>query len=279
MRIDSHQHFWDLQCLSYPWMPPEPSVLRRNYLPSDLQPILERNRFDGSVVVQATHHPGEAPWLLSLTDAHPFIVGVVAWADLTSASLGHTLDQLQQHARFKGVRHIVHDEPDDQWLLREDVITGLRELERRDIPYDLLLRPKHLPIVPELVDRVPKLRMAIDHIAKPLIKTHVMEPWAADMERVSKIPHIYVKLSGMITEADWEHWNSDHLQPYVQHVLSLFTPDRLMFGSDWPVCRLAGEWKEVLAGFTQACGPLTQEVREQILGGSAARFYGLAIRT
>ncbi|HVW83424.1 MAG TPA: amidohydrolase family protein [Bryobacteraceae bacterium] len=276
MRIDAHQHFWDITRLAYPWMPPGDSVLRRNYLPEDLAPVLEEHRFDGTVVVQANVVLEETWWLLDLAARHAFIRGVVGWVDLTDERVGETLDQCQRHPKFRGVRHIVHDEPDVRWLLREDVLRGLRELARRDIPYDLLLRPPHLPLIPELADRVPGLRMVIDHIAKPLIASHGWEPWARDMETVSKIPGMHCKLSGMITEADHQRWSADDLRPYVQHVLSLFGPGRLMFGSDWPVCRLAGSWKKVLAAFTQACGPLPNQEREKILGETAMKFYRLS---
>jgi L-fuconolactonase len=275
MRIDAHQHFWDLERFPYSWMPAEPSPLRRNFLPPDLQPMLERNRFDGSVVIQASSHPDEATWLLDLADQYSFVLGVVAWVDLTGPELGHTLDRLQRRKKFKGVRHPVHDEAADRWLLRPDVIAGLKELERRGIPYDLLLRPRHLPLVPVLAERVPRLRMVIDHIAKPLIAERVMEPWARDMAVASQIPQIFVKVSGMITEADWKGWTADDLRPYVQHVMGLFGPERMMFGSDWPVCLLVGGWKQVLAAFTQAIGALPMDLRDDLLGGTATRFYDL----
>lgn len=275
MRIDAHQHFWDIERLEYTWMPPGDSVLRRNYLPEDLWPILEQHNFDGSIVVQANVVMEETWWLLDLAAGCGKIKGVVAWVDLTDPQLGATLDACGKHPKFKGVRHIVHDEPDVRWLLRPGVIDGLRELAARGIPYDLLLRPPHLPFIPELADKVPGLRMVIDHIAKPLIASRVMEPWARDLETVSKIPGMHCKLSGMITEADHKAWSAEDLRPYVRHALNLFTPDRLMFGSDWPVCRLAGSWKQVLAACTQACGPLPQTEREKILGGTAVKFYGL----
>jgi L-fuconolactonase len=275
MRIDAHQHFWDLDRFPYPWMPPDPSPLRRNFAPEHLQPILERNRFDGSVVVQATTHEGEAPWLLNLSETHSFIRGVVAWVDLTSAELPYTLDTVQKHPKFKGVRHPVHDETDDRWLLRADVVQGLHELERRDIPYDLLLRPQHLKPAIELIDKLPSLKMVVDHIAKPLIAKRQMDAWAEDIERISKTPNVYVKLSGMITEAEWKVWTADRLRPYVHHVWKLFGPDRCMFGSDWPVCLLAGTWKETLAALTQAIGPLPLEVRNKLMGETAAMFYRL----
>jgi L-fuconolactonase len=275
MRIDAHQHFWDLDRFPYPWMPPPPSPLRRTFLPEDLQPILERNRFDGSIVVQATTVPDEAAWLLELADRRPMILGVVAWVDLTDASIGKTLDKLQANKKFKGVRHPVHDEADDRWLLKPEVVRGLKELERRKIPYDLLLRPQHLPAAIELIDKAPSLNMVIDHLAKPLIAKQQTAGWAENIERIAKAQQIHVKISGMITEAQWKTWTSDHLRPYVQHVWNSFGPNRCMFGSDWPVCLLAGIWKEVLAGFTQALGPTPEQDRNKVMGETAARFYGI----
>jgi L-fuconolactonase len=284
MRIDAHQHFWDVTRFEYPWMPPADSgpaatTLRRNYLPNDLAPVLEQHHFDGSVAVQAAIDMGETWWLLDLAAEVQTIRGVVGWVDLTVRGLGPVLDRCQKHPKFKSVRHIVHDEPDPRWLLREDVLGGLRELARRNIPYDLLLRPPHLPLLPVLADRVPGLSMVIDHVAKPLIASHAMEPWARDMEMAARIPGMHCKVSGMITEAvtgtERNAWSADDLRPYVQHVLQLFGPDRLMFGSDWPVCLLAGSWKQVLAAFTQACGALPNAEREKILGETARRFYRL----
>ncbi len=275
MRIDAHQHFWDIDRLTYPWMPSEPSPLRRNYLPADLQPILQTHNIDGSVVVQAHHSLEEARWLLSLAAANDFIKGVVAWVDLTDSRVGHALDELQRDPHFKGVRHLVHDEADPRWLLRPDVLRGLGELEDRDIPYDLLLRPVHLPIVPVLADKLPSLRMVIDHIAKPSISTGEFDNWARMMEAVFPLSNVYCKLSGMITEAAWNNWSPSDLRPYVSFVFRGFGPERLMYGSDWPVCLLAGTYKEVFAALTQALGLQPMELREQILGKTATGFYRL----
>ncbi|MBZ5595789.1 MAG: amidohydrolase family protein [Acidobacteriia bacterium] len=275
MRIDAHQHFWDVDRFQYPWMPSGASPLRRNFLPQHLEPILKRNRFEGSVIVQANIILDETRWLLDLASAHEFIRGVVGWADLTDPRLGAALDEFQRHPKFKGVRHLVHDEPDVNWLHREDVLGGLRELARRHIPYDLLVRPQHLKLVPRLAEKAPDLFMVIDHIAKPPIAAQQMDGWAEDMAAAAKIPNVYCKLSGMITEADPRAWKAEHLRPYVTHVMQLFGPDRLMFGSDWPVCTLAGTWKEVLAAFTQAMGPQPIEARDKLLGGTAQKFYRL----
>jgi L-fuconolactonase len=275
MRIDAHQHFWDIDRFEYPWMPPEPSPLRQSFLPDLLHRILKRSRFEGTILVQANTLLAETRWLLELAEAHEFIRGVVGWVDLTDPRLGAVLDELQKRPKFLGVRHPVHDESDDQWLVREDVLGGLAELARRGLPYDLLLRPKHLPLVPRVAARAPDLRMVIDHLAKPAIAAGRMEPWAQDIERAASLPQVYCKLSGMITEADPANWKADDLRPYVSHVLRIFGPDRLMFGSDWPVCITAGTWKQVLAAFTQAIGQQPIEFREKLLGGTAARFYGI----
>lgn len=262
-RIDAHQHFWDPDLFPYPWMPPAPSRLRRRFLPEDLQPILDRTRFDGSIVVQAATVMEETCWLLDLAERHRSIFGVVAWVDLTDPALGHTLDKLQRHEKFKGVRHPVHDEPDARWLLREDVLRGLRELATRGLPYDLLLRPMHLSLVPVLAERVPDLRFVIDHMAKP----EQFDGWAEQMARIAQIPQAYVKLSGLYVDPSY-------LKPYVAHLIEHFGADRLIFGSDWPV---SVSWKLALASFTQAHGALAPGDHPKIVGGTAAKFYNLAV--
>jgi L-fuconolactonase len=277
MRIDAHQHFWDLDRFAYPWMPPEPSPLRRNFLPEDLRPILARNNFDGSVAVQATMDPGEVNWLLRLAETSPFVFGVVGWVDLTDPQLGAKLDRLQAHPKFVGVRHPAHDEEDERWLLRLNVLEGLREVAHRGLPFDLLLRPQHLPVACELAERIPSLRLVIDHIAKPRIAAGEFEPWASQIAEAAQVPHMHVKISGMITEAEWKTWLPEHLRAYVQHVWHAFGSDRCLFGSDWPVCLQAGIWKEVLAAFTQALGPVPKEIRAGVMGENAARFYRLAV--
>jgi L-fuconolactonase len=275
MRIDAHQHFWDIGLRNYSWMPAEPSPLRRNFIPSDLQPILQTHNFDGSVAVQAHQSLEEARWLLSLASENAIIKGVVTWVDLIDPQLGQTLDEFQRNPHFKGVRHLVHDEPDPRWLLRADVLRGLGELASRGIPYDLLLRPVHLPLVPRLAEKIPELRMVIDHIAKPSISTREFDNWSRAMETVFPISNVYCKLSGMITEAAWHNWSPSDLRPYVTFVFHGFGPSRLMYGSDWPVCLLAGTYKEVFAACTQALGAQPMEIREQILGGTAIEFYRL----
>ena len=275
--VDSHHHFWDLGRLDYSWMPPGDRVLARNYLPSDLAPRLERSGVSATALVQATHSPEEAGFLLDLAESTDFVAGVVAWVDLTSPDVGETLDQLQRRPRLVGVRHQVHDEPDDAWLARSDVVRGLKELARRGLAYDLLLRPQHLKYVPPLVEQVPDLRLVVDHIAKPLIASGTMEPWATDLAAVAAIPGVYCKLSGMVTEADHSDWSVDDLEPYVAHVVDQFGFDRLMWGSDWPVCLLAAGYDQVLRAAVEAVGPMSDEQRAGLMGRNAVEFYRLPL--
>ena len=275
MRIDSHQHYWDIHRFNYFWMNEKtPTILKQNFLPADLKPIYVLNRIDGSVLVQATHSMEETWWSLELADSEPSILGVVAWADLTDPRLGDILDKMQGYDFFRGIRHLVQDEPDDRWLMRPDVLEGLNELARRKIPFDLCIHPRHLSLIPHLANRIPDLRMVVDHVAKPFVTRRELEPWASDISAVAKYPQIYCKLSGLITEAG-PLWKSSDLQPYFTHCFTEFGPNRCMFGSDWPVCLLAGTWKQVLAAFTQALGAREVGVREKLMGLTAQEFYSL----
>ena len=277
MRIDAHQHYWDPEAIHYFWMPPEPGFLRRKFLPEDLEPIYQRNGIDGSIVVQAAQVQEEAQWLLDLSDRHPSILGVVAWADLTDPKLGHTLDRLQRHAKFKGVRHLIQDEADPKWGLRPDVIAGLKELARRGIQFEVVVRLPHLPHVEPMLSAVPDLRAILDHIGKPRIADASFDGWAEHMERLAKLP-LYVKLSGLVTEAKPYAWTMEELRPYAQAVYQWWGPDRVVFGSDWPVCLTAAKsWKEVLAALTQALGPLDKDGHAKLMGGNAARYYKLGV--
>jgi len=273
--IDAHQHFWDLGRFDYPWMTGPAAPLRRNYLPDDLKPILDDAGVRRTVVVQATPSLDESRWLLELAAAHDFIAGAVVWVDLTSPGLGNVLDELQTHAKFCGVRHLVHDEPDEAWIVRPDVLAGLRELERREIPYDLLLRPPHLKYVSRVAEHCPRLRMVLDHLGKPRIADHVLEGWAQDIETVACLPNLWCKLSGMITEADWRRWTPDDLKPYVDHVVGQFGYGRIMFGSDWPVCTLAGSYSQVVDALRQALGPLNAADAARVWDENARAFYRL----
>lgn len=273
--IDSHHHFWDLSRLDYPWMSPEPSVVRQNYLPPDLQPEIDSVGIDLTVIVQAHQSLEEARFLLDIANETEFVAGVVAWVDVQSPSVGEDLDSLVEYGPIVGIRHQVEDDPDDDWLIAEETIRGLREIASRGLAYDMLVKPRHMKHVPAVADRVPDLRMVVDHIAKPLIAEGVMEPWAADMTAIARVPGVYCKVSGMVTEADHDDWRVDDLRPYVEHVRGQFGMDRLMFGSDWPVCLLASSYRRVYEAALAAIGPMTDQERDSFLGGNAKRFYGL----
>ena len=274
--VDAHQHFWDVGRFQYPWMTPQVDPLRRNFLPRDLKPLLAQAGVDRTILVQAQHSLEESRWFLEMAGANDFIAGAVVWVDLSSPNLGRDLDEFQRHPKFKGVRHIIEDEPDDAWVVREVVLAGLGELERRGIPYDLLVQPRHLNYIPRLRDRCPGLKLVVDHIAKPPIAQAKMDGWDRDMETVARLPQLWCKLSGMITEANWQTWTPDDLKPYVEHVVKQFGTDRLLFGSDWPVCTLSGSYQQVVDTLRHALGPLGEAEAAKIWGGNARRFYQLA---
>ena len=275
--VDAHHHFWDLTKLDYEWMPPGESIIKRNYLPDDLSPILEQNGVSKTVIVQAHQSLAEAEFLLDIARDNEFVAGVVAWVDLQSPGVGEDLDRLIRRPKLVGVRHQVEEDPDDDWLIRDESIRGLRMLAERGLAYDVLARPRYLSRVPELADRVPDLRMVIDHIAKPLIKGGTLEPWATDIAAVAAIPGVHCKISGMVTEADHDVWTVADLKPYVAHIVDSFGYDRLMFGSDWPVCLLASTYDRGFAAALETVAPPTPTDRAVFLGGNALRFYRLDV--
>ena len=275
MIIDSHHHFWDMGALDYPWMPPPPSVIRQNYMPEDMAPVLESVGVSKTVLVQAHQSIEEAHWMLDMVESTDFVAGVVAWADLTSPDLGRDLDSICARPGLVGIRHQVEEEPDETWLAGPDVIEGLKEVARHDVSYDLLVKGPHIKYVPQLADKVPDLRMVVDHIAKPPIAAGVTEPWATGIAAVADIPGVYCKLSGLVTEADHERWTVADLKPYVDHVVEQFGFDRLMWGSDWPVCLLAASYDRVFSAAMEAVGDLTPEQRTGLLSKNATDFYRL----
>jgi len=274
--VDAHQHFWDPGRYSYPWMDaPGLEPLRRSYLPEDLEPILHEAGVNQTVLVQAQSSLNETRWFLELAEANDFIAGVVGWVDLTARDLGAVLDELIKHPKFKGVRHQAENEPSDAWLNRDDVLRGFKELARRGLTYDLLVKPKHLKYVPVVAERVPELRMVVDHIAKPFIAARQFEPWAADIAAAACIPGVYCKLSGMITEAELRYWKPADLKPYIDHVIEHFGLERVMFGSDWPVCTLAGSYQQVFDALSENLKGISRAERARVFGGNARTFYRL----
>ena len=274
--IDSHQHFWQLGHFEYPWMSSDLGVLYRDYMPADLAPILERNGVDQTVLVQASNSIEESRWLLELAGAHAFIGGVVGWVDLRSVNADAQLDELCSHSRFKGVRHLVESEREDDWLIQPAVLSGLKKLSARGCTYDLLVHTRHLKYVPRVVESCPDLQFVLDHLAKPPIASNEIKEWAHAMKPVAAYPNIHCKLSGLVTEANWTTWQTEDLRPYVDEALNLFGPDRMMFGSDYPVCLLASSYDRVLESFQELLQDLSAADRNKIFSTNAQRFYRLA---
>jgi L-fuconolactonase len=279
LTIDAHQHFWQLsRPFDYGWLDaPTHTPIRRDFLPEDLEPLIRASGVDRTIFVQTQHNLEENRWALGLAENHPFLAGVVGWVDLASPECERQLREFQDHPRFVGVRHVTQDEPDDDFIVREDILRGLRALERHAVPFDLLFYVKHLRHVPALARRLPELPMVIDHLAKPRIKDRSVDDWLPQFRAASAFSNVFCKLSGMITEADWRRWTVADLKPYVQAALEHFGPARLMFGSDWPVCALAGTYDRVYQALVEALGPLSPSERDLIFGGTAARFYNLDV--
>ena len=273
--IDSHQHFWQVGRFDYPWMSSSVEVLYQDYLPDQLQPVLAENGVSKTVLVQASNSVEESRWLLSLADSHPFIAGVVGWVDLMSADVGRQLDELSAHPKFKGVRHLVESEPGDDWLVQPEVLRGLHRLADYGLSYDLLVHTRHLKYVPTVADSCPGLSFVIDHMAKPPIANGEITGWFNELKPVAANPNIQCKLSGLITEANWTTWTPNDLRPFVERALELFGPERLMFGSDHPVCLLAGSYKRVLESFQEILAELNEHDRDHIFATNAANFYRL----
>jgi L-fuconolactonase len=276
MRIDTHQHLWAYNPVEYAWMGPGMESLRRDFLPPDLAPLLKVSSVDGTVAVQARQTLEESTWLLELADQYPFIRGVVGWVDLRSLRVDEELEKLSRHRKFRGVRHVVQDEPDDRFMLREDFLRGIGRLKKFGLTYDLLLYARHLPAACELVKRFPEQPFILDHISKPLIKDRKLEPWATDIRRLAGFPNVTCKISGMVTEADWKNWKPTDFKPYLDVVFECFGPERLMVGSDWPVCTLAANYATVMQIAADYISKLSKDEQAAVWGGNALKFYGLS---
>lgn len=275
--IDAHQHFWQLdRPFDYGWLEePDKQPIRRDYLPADLKPHLDATGIDKSVFVQTQHNVDENRWVLQLAEQNDFIAGVVGWVDLASEACEDQLLEFKDHPKFVGIRHITQDEPDDDFIIRPEVIRGLKVLEKHQLPFDLLFFTKHLKHAVKLANELPELPMVIDHLSKPEIASGRIDEWRTDLQNAAKFPNMYCKLSGMITEADWSKWQPADLKPYVDVALEAFGPSRCMYGSDWPVCELAGSYEQQHAALLECIGGLSESESAQIFGTTASAFYGL----
>ena len=275
MRIDAHQHFWLYNPAEYGWIDDSMRALRRDFLPADLAPELTSNGFRGSIAVQARHTLEETRWLLELADRSPEILGVVGWVDLRSPDARSQLETFTSNPKLVGIRHIVQAEPDDRFLLRPDFLRGIALLEEFDLAYDILIYPRHLPVAAEFVERLPHQRFVLDHLAKPQITTGEIETWARGIRRLAAFPNVFCKLSGLVTECDWRHWTPEQIVPYLDVTFECFGADRLIIGSDWPVCLVAAPYSRAVDVVKNYLDRYTEKTREAVLGGNAQRLWRL----
>jgi len=274
MRIDAHQHFWKYDPAQYPWIRPDWPI-RRDFLPGDLEPLLKKAKMEGCVAVQARQDIDESNWLLSLAAQHTFIKGVVGWIDLRSPHIDKHLIAFANHPRFVGVRHVVQNERDDEFMLRTEFVRGISRLKDFDLGYDLLIYARQLPAAIRLVRKFPQQRFVLDHIAKPLIKMGTLSPWREQIRELATAPNLYCKISGMVTEADWANWRVEDFAPYLDVVFGAFSADRLMYGSDWPVCLLGARYERVYDIAASYCGQFSSAEQQLVFGKTAAGFYRL----
>jgi L-fuconolactonase len=272
MRLDSHQHFWNYSEDQYPWIQPSWPI-RRSFLPVNLEPLLKSAGIDGSIAVQARQTLEESRWLLELADQSSIIKGVVGWVDLRSAAVEDQLAQFANHPKFVGVRHVVQDEPDDDFMIRPEFLRGISKLKQFGLRYDVLIFPKQLPAAIKLVQQFPEQPFVLDHIAKPHIKDGTISPWREQIQELAKAPNLMCKVSGMITEAKVPGWRYDQFVPYLDVVTEAFGVERLLYGSDWPVCLLAGSYTQVHSLAQRYFASQSEASKDAIFGGNTARFY------
>ena len=275
MKIDSHHHFWSYNQREYGWISDDMAQLRRDFLPSDLKKNIQECGIDGVVTVQARQTLHETNWLLELAGIHDFIKGAVVWLPFEDCKNFDIIEPFADIPEFKGVRHVIQDEMDDNFILHEDFNTGVSLLKKYDLTYDILIFERHLPQTIQFVDKHPEQRFVLDHIAKPLIKTYKLKPWASNIRELAKRKNVWCKLSGMVTEADFKSWTPEQLKPYMETVLEAFGPERLMFGSDWPVCLAATSYKNWYELVTKFIETLSADEQAQIMGINAIEAYKL----
>ncbi|WP_263250624.1 amidohydrolase family protein [Saccharopolyspora rosea] len=278
MTVDAHHHLWDLDVRDQPWITGERmSPLRRDFLPHDLAAALRGSTVDATVLVQTVSDPDETPEMLVLADTVDRIAAVVGWVDLTGRDVRERIGRLQSHPSgrwLRGIRHQVEDEPDPDWLLRPEVLNGLAAVEDAGLLYELLVRPHQLPAATKVVGQLPQLTFVLDHCAKPPIADGELEPWASRIRALAAHPNVVCKLSGLVTEDDWDRQPDPvRLRRYVDVVLEAFGPERLMFGSDWPVCLLAAEYGQVVRVARELTAGLDERARSAIFDGTAREVY------
>lgn len=272
--VDAHQHYWRYEPREYAWIDERMGAIRRDFMPEDAKREMDAAGVVAAVAVQVRQSLDETRWFLDLARQHPFIAGVVGWVDLQSPTVEADLDTLTGERKLVGIRHIVQAEPDD-FMTRPAFRRGLRALERRGLPYDVLVYAPQLAAAVDLVDALPNQRFLLDHLGKPDIDGAGYEPWRRDFDRIAERPNVWCKLSGLVTEADWRRWTAADIRPYLDHALEAFGPRRLMVGSDWPVCTVAASYGEVMGLLRDALAPCSDDERARVLSGTAREFWNL----
>ncbi|HEU5234338.1 MAG TPA: amidohydrolase family protein [Terriglobales bacterium] len=276
MRVDSHQHFWRYHPVRDAWITDEMALLKRDFLPADLLPELRANGIDACVAVQADQSEEETRFLLDLAENHHEVAGVVGWVDLLEDTVEERLAHFSQSRKLRGFRHIVQAEADDRFLMRKEFLRGIGMLSRFGFTYDILIYARHLHVANEFVQQFPEQKFVVDHIAKPQIKARELDGWSRGIRAIARHPNVWCKVSGLVTEADWKRWRASDFRPYLDVVFEAFGVDRLMFGSDWPVCLLGGNYAKVKAIVDDYTQSFSSADKDKIFGGNAVRFYGLA---
>jgi L-fuconolactonase len=275
VKIDAHHHLWRYNAAEYGWLTDEMKALRRDFLPNDLMAELTRAGIDGTVVVQARQNLDETRWLLDLADECEAIKGVVGWAPIAGEDFPGVMEEFEDRTKLKGLRHVIQAEPDENYILRADFNAGMEAMQGSGLVYDILIYERHLPQTIEFVDEYPEQVFVLDHIAKPQIAAGLKEPWSENLHELALRDNVWCKVSGLVTEADWKNWNIETLRPYLDTVVDAFGPERLLVGSDWPVCLAATEykaWFELLRDYFAAFG---ESERDAVFGGTAIKIYGL----
>jgi L-fuconolactonase len=273
--IDAHQHFWHYSAEEYGWIDGRMEALRRDFLPPHLIGEMIRTGVDGTIAVQARQTLADTEWLLDLSKAYPFIAGVVGWAPLTSPEFTALLDSLATYPKLRGLRHVLQDEPDEAYMLRDTFNHGVSMLKDRNLVYDILIYERHLPIAVQFVDRHPNQKFVLDHLAKPKVSAGEISPWREQIRELARREHVHCKLSGLVTEAKWGSWTIEDLRPYVEIALEAFGPHRVMAGSDWPVCTLASEYQRWWQTLLSLLSGFSESERNAILGVNAIETYSL----
>jgi len=275
MKIDAHLHFWRYNPAEYGWIDDSMAALRRDFLPDEARGEMNHAGVDACVAVQARQTLDETRWLLALADAYPFIAGVVGWVDLQADDVRSQLEQFARHPKLVGIRHIVQSEADDRFLLRPAFCRGISLLEDLELAYDILIYPKHLAVAADFISRFTRQRFVIDHLAKPDVRSGELREWERGLRRLAEVPQVFCKLSGLVTEADWQRWTPQQLRPCLDVAFDCFGANRLMAGSDWPVCTVAADYTRAMSVVSDYLIGRPPAERDAVMGGNAQRFWNL----